>query len=78
MNLRDSMVIYDQRPYMTMFGVLDGVFGALPEGNQIDGLLFEKSRDELTIWQESAWNVGTLEYWNIGLKIRIGLVLNLN
>ena len=67
MNLRDSMVIYDQMPYMTMFGVLDGVFGALPEGNQIDGLLFEKSRDELTIWQESAWNVGTLEYWNTGI-----------
>ena len=33
MNLRDSMVIYDQRPYMTMFDVLDGVFGILNEGN---------------------------------------------
>jgi hypothetical protein len=27
---------------------------------------------------EACWNVGILEYWNLGLIIGIGLFLNLN
>jgi hypothetical protein len=30
------------------------------------------------ILHETSWNVGTLEYWNIGLKIGIGQFLYLN
>jgi hypothetical protein len=41
-----NMVIYDQRPYMTMLGIVDSVFKALSEGIQIDRLLFEKGRKE--------------------------------
>jgi len=45
MNQCNNMVIYDQRPYMTMFGILEVVFAALREGIQIDRLLLEESRE---------------------------------
>jgi hypothetical protein len=46
------MVIYDQWPYMTMFGFLETMFTALREGIQIDRLLFEEGRKESAILQE--------------------------
>ena len=50
------MVIYDHWSNMTMLGIHEVVFIALGEGIQIDRLLFEKSREELAIWQKASWN----------------------
>jgi len=44
MNGCHNMVIYDQWPYMTMFGILEVVFIALREGIQIDRLLIDHYR----------------------------------
>ena len=44
MNRCNNMVIYDQWPYMTMIGILEGVFIALPEEAEIDRLLSEENR----------------------------------
>jgi hypothetical protein len=52
MNQCNNRVIYDQWPYMTMFGILEVGFAALREGIQIDRLLLEKSREVLVILQE--------------------------
>jgi hypothetical protein len=38
-------------------------------------VLVAQSRGNLN---ETCWNVGILEHWNIGLKTGIGLFLNLN
>jgi hypothetical protein len=46
MNSCHNMVIYDQWPYMTMLGILEGVFIALREAIQIDRLLFEEGREQ--------------------------------
>jgi len=40
------MVIYDQWPYMTMFGLLETMFTAVLECIQIDRLLFEENHEE--------------------------------
>ena len=46
MNSGNGVVIYGQRSYLTMLGTLDVVFAALPEGIQIDRMLFEKSLEK--------------------------------
>jgi len=46
MNWRDTRVVYDQWPYVTMFDALEVVFAALCAGIQIGRRLFEKSRKE--------------------------------
>ena len=46
MNWCHNMVIYDHWAYMTMLGILVGVFIALQKGIEIDRLLFGEDREK--------------------------------